>query len=61
MRRPNQVVQRIDLTDNIWDFNFNSLSNIIDVYINRLRKKIDKGKKKTTIETIRGVGYKLNI
>lgn len=61
MRRPNQVVQRIDLTDNIWDFSYDSLSNIIDVYINRLRNKIDKGRKKKTIETIRGVGYKLNV
>lgn len=59
MRRPNQVVQRVDLTDNIWDFSYDSLSNIIDVYINRLRNKIDKGRKRKTIETIRGIGYKL--
>ena len=59
MRRPNQVVQRVDLTDNIWDFSYDSLSNIIDVYINRLRNKIDKGRKRKSIETIRGIGYKL--
>lgn len=61
MRRPNQVVQRVDLTDNIWDFNYDSFSNIIDVYINRLRNKIDKRRRKKTIETIRGVGYKLRV
>jgi DNA-binding response OmpR family regulator len=49
----------VDLTDNIWDFSYDSLSNIIDVYINRLRNKIDKGRKRKTIETIRGIGYKL--
>lgn len=61
MRRPNQVVKRVDLVDNIWDFNFDSLSNIVDVYINRLRDKIDNTKKKKLIETIRGVGYKLRV
>ena len=61
MRRPNQVVQRVDLADNIWDFDYDSLSNIIDVYINRLRNKVDTGKKKKMIETIRGVGYKLKV
>jgi len=41
MRRPNQVIQRVDLSDNIWDFDYDSFSNIIDVYINRLRNKIE--------------------
>jgi DNA-binding response OmpR family regulator len=61
MRRPNQVVERVDLVDNIWDFNYDSFSNIVDVYINRLRGKVDKGREKKLIETIRGVGYKLKI
>lgn len=59
MRRPNQVIQRTDLSDNIWDFDYDSFSNIIDVYINRLRNKIESGKNKKMIQTIRGVGYKL--
>ena len=61
MRRPNQVIQRVDLSDNIWDFDYDSFSNIIDVYINRLRNKIEGGKNKKLIQTIRGVGYKLKV
>ncbi len=61
MRRPNQAIERIDLTDNIWDFDYDSSSNTLDVYINRLRDKVDKGRKKKLIETIRGVGYKLKV
>lgn len=59
MRRPNEVVRRVDLTDNIWDFDYDSFSNIIDVYINRLRDKVDKGRGQKLIETIRGVGYRI--
>lgn len=61
MRRPNQVIERVDLVDNIWDFNYDSFSNIVDVYINRLRAKVDKGRSKKLIETIRGVGYKMRV
>ncbi len=60
MRHMDEVVKRVDLIDNIWDFDYNSFSNIIDVYINRLRNKIDKGRNKKMIETIIGVGYRLN-
>jgi DNA-binding response OmpR family regulator len=61
MRHPNKVIERVDLSDNIWDFDFDSLSNIIDVYINRLRDKLDKDRKRNLIETVRGVGYKLKV
>ena len=56
----NEVVNRVDLTDNIWDFDSNSFSNIIDVYINRLRDKVDKSRNDNVIETVIGVGYKIN-
>ena len=59
MKRPDQAVQRIDLTDNIWDFDYDSFSNTLDVYINRLREKIDKGRANKLIETVRGTGYRL--
>ena len=59
MRRPNQLIERINLTDNIWDFDYDSFSNTLDVYINRLRDKIDKGRNKKLIETVRGTGYRL--
>jgi DNA-binding response OmpR family regulator len=60
MRNPNQVLEREAITTNIWDFDFDSFSNIVDVYINRLRKKIDSGRKNRLLKTIRGVGYKIS-
>ena len=60
MRHPNQALKREDIIENIWDFDFDLMSNIIDVYINRLREKIGD-KDGRVIETIRGVGYRLKI
>ncbi len=59
MRHPDQVLEREDILQNIWDFDFDSMSNIVDVYINRLRSKIDKNRSRKLLETIRGVGYRL--
>jgi DNA-binding response OmpR family regulator len=59
MRHANQVCSRQDIVDNIWDFNFDSLSNVVDVYINRLRDKIESPSGTTMLETVRGIGYKL--
>ncbi|MFM2330547.1 MAG: hypothetical protein RLZZ26_54 [Candidatus Parcubacteria bacterium] len=57
MRKPNEVVNRQQLVDNLWDFQFNPLSRVMDVHINNLRNKL--GKHGTTLETIRGIGYRL--
>lgn len=59
MRHPNQVLTREQILDHVWDFNFDSFSNIVDVHINNLRKKIQSGSSGNNIllETIRGVGY----
>jgi len=59
MRRPNQAVNREDLLNNIWDFDFDSFSNVLDVFINKLRDKIDKSHNKKLIETVWGIGYRL--
>lgn len=59
MRHLNQVVEREDIVSNVWDFDFDSFSNIIDVYINRLRCKFNKAGAGPFIETVRGVGYKI--
>jgi len=59
MRHPNQVVLRDQILDHVWDFEFSSFSNIIDVHVNRLRKKMSIGKKGNILETVRGVGYRL--
>jgi DNA-binding response OmpR family regulator len=61
MRNPNKVLEREAITTNIWDFDFDSFSNIVDVYINRLRKKIDGGNGNGMLKTIRGVGYKISV
>jgi DNA-binding response OmpR family regulator len=61
MRHPNQVVNRDQILDHVWDFGFNSFSNIVDVHINNLRKKINSEKYENCLETVRGVGYRLKI
>jgi len=59
IRNPNVVITRRMLEDHVWDFSLESESNLIDVYIRRLRRKIDERKEDSLIETIRGVGYRL--
>lgn len=59
MRRPNEVVNREDLLAHLWDFNYESFSNVIDVHVKNLRRKIDKGKTPSILETVRGIGYRL--
>ncbi|MGA1790093.1 MAG: response regulator [bacterium] len=53
----NQVVTRTMISEHVWNEDFDSFTNITDVYINYLRNKIDKGSDKQLIHTIRGVGY----
>ena len=60
MRHPNAALSREEITSNIWDFDFDSFSNVLDVFINKLRGKIDKGRPVKLIETVRGIGYRLN-
>ncbi len=57
MRNPNQVLTRTTIAENVWDYIFDSFTNIIDVYVNYLRKKIDRDADKKLIHTVRGVGY----
>ncbi len=59
MRNPNQVLTRAMIAENVWDYTFDSFTNIIDVYVNYLRKKIDRDFEKKLIHTVRGVGYVL--
>jgi two-component system OmpR family response regulator len=59
MRRPGAVLSRYDLLENAWDFAYENRSNIVDVYVRRLRMKIDAPFGVDTLETIRGVGYRL--
>ncbi len=59
MRHPNAVVTRRMLEEHAWDYDFDSLSNLIDVYIRRLRRKIDTEGEGSMIQTVRGAGYRL--
>jgi two-component system, OmpR family, response regulator len=59
MRRPGQVLSRLDLLEHAWDFAYENRSNVIDVYIRYLREKVDRPFGVTSIETVRGVGYRL--
>lgn len=58
MRSPNQVVSREDILTNLWSFDFDSFSNVVDVHIKNLRKKIND-RDHLLLETVRGVGYRI--
>jgi len=59
MRNPNTVLTRAMIAEHVWDYAFDSFTNIIDVYVNYLRKKIDKDHTVKLIHTVRGQGYML--
>jgi two-component system, OmpR family, response regulator len=60
MRRPGVTLSRTQLLDGAWDMAFERRSNVVDVYVRYLREKIDRPFGHHTIETIRGVGYRLS-
>lgn len=57
MRSPGQVFTRSQIHERVWDYHFDPGTNLVDVYIQRLRRKIDDGEPQKLIHTIRGVGY----
>lgn len=59
MYHPNMVITRTMLMEKVWDYDFEGMSNIIDVYIRRLRLRLDEEGKESIIETVRGAGYRL--
>ena len=59
MRRPGEALSRLQLLEAAWDMAFESRSNLIDVYVRYLREKVDRPFGRDSIETIRGVGYRL--
>jgi DNA-binding response OmpR family regulator len=61
MNRPNAVVTRTMLGENIWNYDFDGISNIIDVYVRRIRRKIDGEGQASLIQTVRGAGYRLRV
>jgi two-component system copper resistance phosphate regulon response regulator CusR len=59
-RHPNEVVGRAQIAEHVWDESFDPFSNLIEVYIQRLRRKIDDGHSRKLLRTIRGGGYMLS-
>lgn len=60
LRHPGQVLTRTQIAEHIWNFDFYSGSNVVDVYIGYLRRKVDRGTDRPLIHTVRGVGYRLS-
>jgi DNA-binding response OmpR family regulator len=60
MRNRGRVIPHSHILEHVWDMNYDGLSNVVNVYINYLREKIDKGFSKKYIQTIRGVGFKID-
>jgi heavy metal response regulator len=59
MRNAGRVLSRAMISEHVWDYDFDTESNVIDVYVNYLRRKIDTGREKKLIQTVRGSGYVL--
>lgn len=57
MKNKNKVLNRLDILENVWDINFNMSTNVVDVYVNYLRNKIDKNYDQKLIHTVIGMGY----
>ncbi len=59
LRNPGRVLTRTMIAEHVWDYSFDSATNVIDVYVNYLRKKIDANREPKLLHTVRGVGYVL--
>jgi heavy metal response regulator len=59
MRNPGRVLTRTMIAEHVWDYSFDTSTNVIDVYVNYLRKKVDAGREPKLLHTMRGVGYVL--
>ena len=60
MSHPGTLFSRERILSNVWGLNMDPLTNVVDVYIGKLRKKIDVNGEDSMIETVRGLGYRLN-
>ncbi|MDB5081687.1 MAG: DNA-binding response regulator [Chloroflexi bacterium] len=59
MRHPGQALTRSQITDQVWRYDLDAISNVVDIYIHYLREKIDNGFPRPLVKTVRGIGYKL--
>jgi DNA-binding response OmpR family regulator len=61
MRNPNRVLSRAQIGEKVWDMNFEPTSNVIDVYVSSLRKKIDREAERPLIHTVKNAGYRFGV
>jgi len=61
MRSPDRVLTRTMIIEHVWNYDFDSETNVVDVYVNYLRRKIDAGSEQKLIHTVRGVGYIMKV
>jgi len=61
MRHPNQVLTREAIEAHIWSYDYEGISNVVDVYVRRLRRALDDPFDEKVVETMRGVGYRLRV
>jgi DNA-binding response OmpR family regulator len=61
MSNPGTLFSRERILSNVWGLNMDPLTNVVDVYIGKLRKKIDADNAESVIETVRGLGYRLRV
>jgi heavy metal response regulator len=59
MRRPGQIITRTMITEKVWDYHFDTSTNIVEVHVSHLRNKIDKNFEPKLLHTVKGVGYVL--
>ncbi|MDD5126406.1 response regulator transcription factor, partial [Methylovulum sp.] len=60
MRMPGKVISRTRILDQVWGYSTDPMTNVVDVYIRQLRRKIDDGYELKLLKTVRGFGYKLD-
>lgn len=59
MRNEGRPVSRATIVEQVWKLKFDSMTNVVDVYINYLRRKVDSGHGRALIYTVRGIGYQI--
>jgi DNA-binding response OmpR family regulator len=59
MRNPGRILTRPMIAEHVWNLDFDTFTNVIDVYVNYLRNKVDRGRERKLIQTVRGSGYVL--
>jgi two-component system, OmpR family, copper resistance phosphate regulon response regulator CusR len=61
LHNPGRVLTRTMIIEHVWNYDFDTMTNVVDVYVNYLRKKIDTGREMKLIQTVRGMGYVLQV